>query len=184
MDHTYYHMLQVARDASTEVITAAYRAQMLALKKHPDLGGDTREAQKLGEAYEVLSDPLLRRNYDASLQKQELQNTPTLHTEGEERRRAKRFQSDATVSYCLNHDTRWHSARITDYSALGVRIRSHEEITMGEHIVIVPPNLASFALHGTVRWARVFHPSVFEKVYEAGIEFADNVSDIRERLIF
>lgn len=182
MERTYYDVLQVARDASPEVIAAAFRAQMLALRKHPDLGGSTAEAQRINEAYEALSDPLLRRNYDAALKAREKTAATPERETGEDRRRAPRFAIDSTISYCLNHDTRWHSARITDYSELGVRLRSHQPFVQGEQVVIVPPNLASFAIHGTIRWARVFHPTIFEKVYEAGIEFADQITDIRQRL--
>lgn len=177
---TYYQILGVSRDAPAEIVSAAYRAQMLQLRKHPDLGGDAVEAAIINEAYEVLSDTERRRRYDASIadaQSQAADAAPPM-----EKRRAPRNDADAPVSFCLNHDNNWHSARITDYSALGVRMRSHTPLTEGERIVIAPPNLASFALHGTIKWARAFHPNVFERVYEAGIEFADCIDDIDRRL--
>lgn len=61
----HYKRLQVRRDASAEVISAAYRRLMR--DAHPDSGGDTERARKLNAAYEVLSDPDARRRYDLSL---------------------------------------------------------------------------------------------------------------------
>ncbi len=63
----YYHLLRVQPDAPVEIIQAAFRALMLKLKRHPDLGGSTPEAADLNEAYEVLSDPKRRAEYDGEL---------------------------------------------------------------------------------------------------------------------
>lgn len=65
--HDYYQVLGVERDAGAERIRQAYRR--LARKHHPDLNpGDAaanERFRRLGEAYEVLSDPAKRRRYDA-----------------------------------------------------------------------------------------------------------------------
>lgn len=61
----HYQLLQVRRDASPEVIAAAYRRLMK--DAHPDRGGDAARARRLNAAYETLADPLARRKYDASL---------------------------------------------------------------------------------------------------------------------
>lgn len=58
----YYRILQVHPEASPEVIQAAYRR--LARQRHPDSGGSDAAMQELNEAYEVLSDPVKRREYD------------------------------------------------------------------------------------------------------------------------
>ena len=50
--------------ASLEQVKKAYRA--LALKNHPDRGGDEEVIKKVNAAYEVLSDPLRRALYDAT----------------------------------------------------------------------------------------------------------------------
>lgn len=180
MRRTYYDILRVAPDAETEVIAAAYHALMSKLKKHPDLGGDEVEATLINRAYEILSDSRERAVYDALLVKSsaEIKRGKKSHIE---RRRAPRHEVDSVVSFCVNHDTRWYPARVKDVSILGVKIQSHAALAVGQHLVIIPPNLASPAVHGTVRWARMFHPSVFERVYEAGIEFADQISDIDRR---
>uniref|UniRef100_A0A7S1XTA5 J domain-containing protein n=1 Tax=Phaeomonas parva TaxID=124430 RepID=A0A7S1XTA5_9STRA len=61
-DNEYYDALGVTRDATPEVIKRAYRR--LAMKHHPDKGGDPEKFKEIGEAYEVLSDPGKRRIYD------------------------------------------------------------------------------------------------------------------------
>lgn len=70
----YYKILQVAPDASTEVIQMAYKA--LAKKYHPDLNpGQEETAQEkmkdVNEAYEILSDKDKRWQYDQIYYRQE-----------------------------------------------------------------------------------------------------------------
>lgn len=60
MDH--YSTLGVSRDASQDEIKKAYRK--LAMTHHPDKGGDPAEFQKLNDAYEVLSNPDKKLQYD------------------------------------------------------------------------------------------------------------------------
>lgn len=62
----YYEILGVPRDASTEEIKRVFRR--LARQYHPDLNPGNKQAEEkfkdLGEAYEVLSDPTKRSQYD------------------------------------------------------------------------------------------------------------------------
>ncbi|MCS6936537.1 MAG: molecular chaperone DnaJ [Candidatus Bipolaricaulota bacterium] len=58
----YYTVLGVARNASQEEIKKAFR--QLAKKYHPDKGGDPEKFKEIAEAYEVLSDPEKRAQYD------------------------------------------------------------------------------------------------------------------------
>jgi len=60
----YYKVLQVDPRAHPEVIKHAYRALVRGAKAHPDLGGSHQQAVLLNRAYEVLSDPEKRREYD------------------------------------------------------------------------------------------------------------------------
>jgi curved DNA-binding protein CbpA len=63
---THYDNLQVARNASQEVIRAAYRS--LSQKYHPDKNPDAPEAERImriiNAAYETLSDPERKRHHD------------------------------------------------------------------------------------------------------------------------
>lgn len=60
----YYRILHVQDDAPAAVIKASYRAMMLKLRLHPDLGGDEWNARVLNEAYSVLSNKAKRLEYD------------------------------------------------------------------------------------------------------------------------
>lgn len=60
MDH--YQTLGVSKDADVKEIKQAYRK--LASKHHPDKGGDKAEFQKIQSAYDTLSDPQKRAQYD------------------------------------------------------------------------------------------------------------------------
>jgi len=60
-----YQVLQVDPKARPELIKSAYRTLMRASRLHPDLGGDEKQAVLINRAYEVLSDPDRRREYDA-----------------------------------------------------------------------------------------------------------------------
>jgi molecular chaperone DnaJ len=57
-----YQLLGVSKTATDEEIKQAYRK--LAMKHHPDRGGDEKKFQEIKNAYEVLSDPAKRQQYD------------------------------------------------------------------------------------------------------------------------
>lgn len=58
----YYQILGIDRTATADVIKQAYRK--LAMKHHPDRGGDATQFQLIQEAYAVLSDTARRQAYD------------------------------------------------------------------------------------------------------------------------
>lgn len=61
----YYIILGISPSEGAAGIREAFRR--LAKKHHPDLGGSEATFQELARAYEVLSDPEQRREYDQSL---------------------------------------------------------------------------------------------------------------------
>lgn len=58
----YYEVLGLSKGASDDEIKKAYRR--LAVKHHPDQGGDENQFKEVAEAYEVLKDEKKRQRYD------------------------------------------------------------------------------------------------------------------------
>lgn len=58
----YYDILGVSTDADPQEIKRAYRS--LASRHHPDKGGNEEEFKKIQQAYETLSDPVKRQEYN------------------------------------------------------------------------------------------------------------------------
>lgn len=62
----FYDVLGVSKNASDKEIKSAFRK--LAQKYHPDRGGDEAKFKEISEAYETLSNPDKRKEYDMMLQ--------------------------------------------------------------------------------------------------------------------
>ena len=75
----YYRMLHVQPDAPLAVIKASYRALMMKMRLHPDLGGDHETAALINAAFAVLSDPMDRQQYDQSLRERDPHVFPQVH---------------------------------------------------------------------------------------------------------
>ena len=58
----YYNTLGISKSASEADIKAAYRK--MALRHHPDRGGDEKKFKEVTEAYETLSDPQKKQMFD------------------------------------------------------------------------------------------------------------------------
>lgn len=58
----YYSVLGVSKDSSIEEIKKSYKK--LALKHHPDRGGNPETFKEINEAHDVLSDPQKKQRYD------------------------------------------------------------------------------------------------------------------------
>jgi curved DNA-binding protein len=61
----YYSTLGLKRGASDAEIKKAYRS--MAMKHHPDRGGDEKKFKEISQAYEFLSDPQKRQMIDAGM---------------------------------------------------------------------------------------------------------------------
>ena len=61
-NNRFYELLGVSKNATSDEIKKAFRK--LALKKHPDKGGDPKEFAEITHAAEVLTDPDKRKIYD------------------------------------------------------------------------------------------------------------------------
>lgn len=63
---THYDTLQISKTADTEIVTAAWKAACR--KHHPDTGhGNAKKMAEINAAYEVLKDPIKRREYDRGI---------------------------------------------------------------------------------------------------------------------
>ncbi len=71
MEKDYYKLLEIDRNASPEIIEKAYKT--LAKKYHPDLQDELNKKKseeifkQINEAYQTLSDPISKANYDQTL---------------------------------------------------------------------------------------------------------------------
>jgi len=76
----YYEFLQISPNAESETIQRVYR--FLAARLHPDNPetGDVEKFFLLKQAYEVLSNPTLRAEYDAARNKEQSQPVPLCTT--------------------------------------------------------------------------------------------------------
>jgi curved DNA-binding protein len=61
----YYSTLGVKRGASSDEIKKAYRS--MAMKHHPDRGGDEKKFKEISQAYDVLSDPQKKQMFDSGV---------------------------------------------------------------------------------------------------------------------
>lgn len=140
-------------------------------KCHPDLGGNEEDARKINEAYQVLSDPDDRKKYDSTLGPEIFRSA---RSSGGERRKVPRVYTNLTVSFKPDGGV-FEPAKIADISSLGCRLQTKSKLGKGDRITV---DIAGHKLEGVVRWNRMFHPSVFQRVYEQGIEFIREFEDI------
>ena len=94
--HTHYDNLKVARNAPQEVIRAAYKS--LSQKYHPDRNPGNPDATRImsliNTSYEVLSDPVKRKQHDDWIRQQE-GAVPASKTEA----RAKPTQAQTDINF-------------------------------------------------------------------------------------
>jgi DnaJ-class molecular chaperone len=89
MAKDYYVVLGIGSDATQDEIRSAYRRQ--AKKHHPDCSGEDSEPfLAVGEAYEVLGDPVRRRAYDDKVAREQKRAPRTARGVGPEPLRRRR----------------------------------------------------------------------------------------------
>lgn len=148
------------------MIKAAYRTLMFKCRYHPDLGGDEERARKINEAYRVLRDPEKRREYDLALDPGAFE-LKRATKDCFERRRIPRIEVNFKVTYEKDREKSL-PAKVLDISLLGCRMQTAEPLKVGTKIRV---NIEGYNIEGKVRWKRMFHPTIFQRIHEAGIEF-------------
>jgi hypothetical protein len=91
----YYRLLQVDPSADPKIIDKAWRTLMIDLNVHPDRGGDTKMAQMVNAAHDVLMDPIKRKEYDAQYKKRQTSEDNTNVSSGTQQKTYSR-QSNET----------------------------------------------------------------------------------------
>jgi DnaJ-class molecular chaperone len=99
MSKDYYRTLDVLDDAEDIVIKAVYRA--LAQRYHPDKwAGDTEEATRrmsdINEAYGVLSDPIKRKQYDSTRDKNSYQSQTSKESDEAQNKSCNKFRENSS----------------------------------------------------------------------------------------
>jgi DnaJ-class molecular chaperone len=121
--HTHYDNLKVARNAPPEIIRAAYKT--LSQKYHPDRNPDSPDAirviQIINSAYEVLSDPVKRREHDEWIARTESSEQAAPNGAGwaflsePEARKPSRHHARRKTAFSMRkfrHTTAWGTARL------------------------------------------------------------------------
>jgi hypothetical protein len=126
--HTHYDNLKVSRHAPQEVIRAAYKA--LSQKYHPDKNpGDERAARIMAivnTAYNILSDPVRRKEHDDWIASEEWEVEWLESTRGDEGRDKARGeqhweprQVDAPSRWRVLRDPRWWGLMLAAFAGGG-----------------------------------------------------------------
>lgn len=178
----YYQLLQVSPKADPAIIKAAYYTQLRVLKKHPDLGGTHEESTLLNEAYEILSDPSRRREYDKQFFKglSSLASAPEPNPFVPERelRRATRvvFQNRFQLRVVkgaslglLKGD--WVSAQFCDISLTGACFRSLKPFKKGDAVELDISDNPAVKPTAKICWVRSIPQRFGLPIYEGGLEF-------------
>ena len=93
MDKDYYKIMGVAPNATEKDIKTAYRK--LARKYHPDISKEPNaeeQFKEMGEAYEVLKDPVKKAEYDQYIKNREFNQRQRAQQSADHRSRSQQYQ--------------------------------------------------------------------------------------------
>jgi hypothetical protein len=127
-DVNYYEILELPRTASQDEVKAAYKK--MASVVHPDKGGSAMLFRLVKEAYEVLSDPIKRKQHDSDLAGSSGGNRQATSQNNQHQQQQQSQTSDSETNYVRAEDLykRWKEdrnrvamPRAESYAAGGVR---------------------------------------------------------------
>jgi curved DNA-binding protein len=125
----YYSKLGVNRNASADEIKKAYRS--MAMKYHPDRGGDEKKFKEIEEAYRTLSDPQKKQMVDMGMDPNN-QNESPFHRQGPFEFH---FGSQNLNDIFGNFGFGFHSQRPMRNKSLNINIEINlEEVLTGKEI--------------------------------------------------
>ncbi|MBI4239201.1 MAG: DnaJ domain-containing protein [Deltaproteobacteria bacterium] len=172
----YYDLLGVAPNAPVMAIRKAYRARMLKLRKHPDLGGSNDGAVLLNEAYAVLKDRERRAAYDRlflATIAEPLATAKPARAAGRERRRATRVGYAGHVHVRVGRIGVVQPGQCRDLSTGGLCLKTVAALRPGTALGLVFADDPGLMLEGEVRWVRPVPQRFGAILYEGGVEFTD-----------
>lgn len=178
----YYQVLQVSPKADPAIVKAAYYTQLRILKKHPDLGGSHEESLLLNEAYEILSNPGQRREYDKQFYKGLVSHAsapePNPFVPEMELRRAtrvvfqNRFQIRQAKSGPLGLSKgEWIPAQFCDISLTGACFRTLKAFQKGDAVELNISDNPALKPAAKICWMRSVPQRFGPPIYEGGVEF-------------
>lgn len=170
----YYAILQVSPKADPAIVKAAYYAQLKAMGKHPDFGGEHDEAAVLNEAYEILGDPERRREYD----KKYLMGLVSMASAPEPNPFVPSSDLRVTPRAVFLNRFRfrkkkgeWMPAHFRDISMGGACFRSLAGFKAGDTLELDVSDSPVFKPLGKVKWVRLIPQRFGLPIYEGGFSF-------------
>lgn len=98
---TYYEILQVSKEADSDIIEKVYR--LLIKKYHPDVSNsDPQKISEINNAYEVLSNPQKRKEYDIYLLNLDTEKKINEISSYEYKENAQRNNNNSYISYNID----------------------------------------------------------------------------------
>lgn len=170
----YYKLLQISPKADPAIVKAAYYTQLRVMGKHPDLGGSHEEAALINEAYEILSDPERRREYDKEFFKGLVSHAsaplPNPFEPNVSSRKTVRviFQNRFKLRTKRGE---WISAQFRDISLGGGCFRCLGGFKKGATVEVQMSESPKLCPTAKIRWIRTIPQRFGLPLYEGGFEF-------------